>query len=254
MQDVLEGATAAGMAVPATAGIAGGVRALSRMPAVGRNLQAFEQPAAPWMRTIYEGVKNVGKAAIPASGKELAAGGALAAGAGAVGGLAKQPIRKEAEALSERTGLPPEMFSVPADIAITVAAGIGGSKLAGLVTGGNTTRAVGTMREQFGDIPERLSQKARNMAFSQDVAAQKRGGELTERAAEAARIARTAEIEHAKTTAEALTKAESAKSAALRQHVGAPKTEDEIGAAIKGPLAEKVDKAYKARQDEATEA
>jgi hypothetical protein len=261
LTDIADTATAAATAVPAAGLLAGGARTLSRMPAIAKTLQGLEATAPGALKTLMAALKNTGQAMIPASGKELAGATALAGGAGAVGGLAKQPIRKASEAASESTGLPAELFSMPADLALTGGASVLGAKGARSIgnaasnayqtlSGGKVQDALKAMRGEFGDIGPRMTQKAEQVAANAIHSSQSAAQRGQEGAAEAMRVARTKEIEHAATTAEATKKVETAAKGALTQHLGPIRTEDEIGTTLKGTLSEKVNSAYKARTEE----
>ena len=249
--DVLDSASAAAMAVPAGAAVAGGIRGLSRLPSVARELSAFEQTAGPTAKAIYTGAKDIGAGMIPASMRELIAGTGLAGLTGGAAGLAREPIRQGAEAVSEATGVNKKPIEESANILTDLLSAGAGSKAAGMLTGGNLSRAVQSMRGAYGDLGERIAQRGADLRFSLTSQAEGRAAREAEGAASAMREARVEEIAHARSVDEAQRLASEATAAEHRAALGTPATRDDIGQQLRGTIGARANAAYEERTRQA---
>jgi hypothetical protein len=162
--------------------------------------------------------------------------------------MAKPPL---ASTLSERTGMPRSIAEPLVDFGIDAGSVAGGMGVGKVLSGGNLKRAQGALSESVGGLSERMSQKARDLGFSQTQQAGDKAARGTLNAAETARKTKMLEAQHATSTEAATAAVNDASGKALESSLARPKTKDEIGGVLKDELGGAMKSAYEARATQA---
>lgn len=250
LPDALKGAIEGASAIPAMGAIGGAGRMLGKMPAVAKALQRFMQTAPGPAKAALETILGAGRSMIPASGRELATTGVLGAAAGGTAGALKKPATEKA---TEVTGLP-ESITGPLVETGMMGVGVGsGTALGRTISGGNLKRAREAVEGSLGGIGERLTQRAKDVAFSQEQGVTGTFKRDVEKAGESFINAKMVEAKNATSSAAAIKAAKDASEKALEVHVAPAKTTDEVGTSLKTGIIDPMKKAFEQRATQAKE-